>query len=90
MKKALFWCSLGALILIFSGYIVCLFTVWNAVPLWRTIIGVICHTAALAAFTTLLFTIKNRSFREALTGFRFEVLELAFVSLLLSFVIVTV
>ena len=90
MKKALIWCTIVFLVLLVVGYIWCLFASWNNKPIWRIITSLTCFILSIIIFIILLCTLHNSQLSELLSGFKFELLQLALISLLLSFVIITV
>lgn len=90
MKKALFWFAVIALTGLVVGYIWCLFVSWNNIPVWRIIVSIFCCMLSIIVYIALLFSLRINNVSELLSGFKFEMFQIALVSSFLSFVIITV
>lgn len=90
MKKALFIVSSVFLISLTGIYIWCLFPLWKDIQVWRSIISIFCHLTSVIVVIILLFSLFFENLSNLLYGFKFELLQLAFVSDLLAFVLIMV
>ncbi len=90
MKKVFFWFAVIALSALVVVYVSCLFAAWNNIPVWRVIVSILCCILSVIAFMALLFSLHINNISELLSGFKFEMLQIALISSLLSFVIITV
>ncbi len=90
MKRALFAIVLFVSFLLLIGYIYILFFVVNSVIVWKIIISICSFIIGLLMLVLLDFSLVNIFIERFLYGFKFELLELSLIFLLLSFVIITV
>ena len=90
MKRVLFWFAVIALSVLFVSYIWYLLIVWNNTPVWQIIVSILCCILSVAVFIALLFPLRINGVSELLGGFKFEMLQIALVSGLLSVVIITI
>lgn len=90
MKKLLTSFATLALIMLVYGYIWRLLSAWNTIPAWRLIVSILCFILSIFLFIALLISLHISNFAELLSGFKFELLQIALISSLLAFVIITV
>ena len=90
IKKLLIIFASVVTIIILSAYIWCFVEFYNEVIPFRAILSVLCIFIAIIAVLTLLLSSYIDNLFNLIRGFRFEILQLAIVAAILSFVIITV
>ncbi len=90
IKKLLIIFACVATIIMLSAYIWCFIEFHNRVILSRIILSVLCIFIAIIVGLMLFLSLYIDNLFSFISGFRFEILQLAIVAAILSFIIITV
>ena len=90
MKRVMLCCAIIIAIIISCVYLVCFLNVRGEVPIWRLVISAGCCLLGVVFLVLTILSLQCKSLSVLLDGHRFELLQLALITLLLSFVIITV